>query len=326
MALINCPECHRAISDKAGACPNCGFPLEKIESIGHPIATDYPELNNRVCPYCNSENTISIKDICLAGASSGSSNGFDASSSINVEAGIMNSCSPDELAKKYSPVKPPGSIFKRIGAVCLIVALILAFTGSGIGSALALIAMLLGVVSMMIGKKDPRQKEWDAKINFYENGWICRKCGSSWIPSEINENYDRDEVTRKSGSLIWNSEDETFIRVQCPYCNKDGRIYKETVKRTYSSGYSLNVDCMCRCGFTSDRIKFNKNRNIKPESTHTADKIRIISVEYEDRGRCLICGKVQRLILELETRDSKSFKCLSCMKWHTRAREKRDIH
>lgn len=28
MALINCPECGKQISDKAPACPNCGYPLE----------------------------------------------------------------------------------------------------------------------------------------------------------------------------------------------------------------------------------------------------------------------------------------------------------
>lgn len=27
MALINCPECGKQISDKAGACPNCGCPI-----------------------------------------------------------------------------------------------------------------------------------------------------------------------------------------------------------------------------------------------------------------------------------------------------------
>jgi RNA polymerase subunit RPABC4/transcription elongation factor Spt4 len=27
MALINCPECNREISDKANTCPNCGFPI-----------------------------------------------------------------------------------------------------------------------------------------------------------------------------------------------------------------------------------------------------------------------------------------------------------
>lgn len=27
MALINCPECGKEISDKANACPNCGYPI-----------------------------------------------------------------------------------------------------------------------------------------------------------------------------------------------------------------------------------------------------------------------------------------------------------
>lgn len=31
MALITCPECHGQVSDKAAACPHCGYPLEKAE-------------------------------------------------------------------------------------------------------------------------------------------------------------------------------------------------------------------------------------------------------------------------------------------------------
>ena len=29
MALINCPECKNKVSDKANACPHCGFPIEE---------------------------------------------------------------------------------------------------------------------------------------------------------------------------------------------------------------------------------------------------------------------------------------------------------
>ncbi len=28
MALINCPECNKEISDKANSCPHCGYPIE----------------------------------------------------------------------------------------------------------------------------------------------------------------------------------------------------------------------------------------------------------------------------------------------------------
>ncbi len=34
MALINCAECGKEISDKATACPNCGYPLATASSIG----------------------------------------------------------------------------------------------------------------------------------------------------------------------------------------------------------------------------------------------------------------------------------------------------
>lgn len=30
MALINCPECNKEISDKAYSCPNCGYPISKF--------------------------------------------------------------------------------------------------------------------------------------------------------------------------------------------------------------------------------------------------------------------------------------------------------
>ena len=35
MALIKCPECGKAVSDKAEACPNCGFPV----ASSHPEGT-----------------------------------------------------------------------------------------------------------------------------------------------------------------------------------------------------------------------------------------------------------------------------------------------
>ncbi len=37
MALIKCPECNKDVSDKASACPHCGFPINKssIENIKH---------------------------------------------------------------------------------------------------------------------------------------------------------------------------------------------------------------------------------------------------------------------------------------------------
>ena len=33
MALINCPECNREVSDRAESCPHCGFPIKVIETL-----------------------------------------------------------------------------------------------------------------------------------------------------------------------------------------------------------------------------------------------------------------------------------------------------
>jgi hypothetical protein len=43
MALINCPECEARISDKAVACPHCGYPLPSGEQ-GEPLRTELPFL------------------------------------------------------------------------------------------------------------------------------------------------------------------------------------------------------------------------------------------------------------------------------------------
>ena len=40
MALINCPECNKEISNKAHSCPNCGFPIA-IRSSVH-VGTERP--------------------------------------------------------------------------------------------------------------------------------------------------------------------------------------------------------------------------------------------------------------------------------------------
>jgi len=57
MALINCPECGKEISDKALSCPNCGIPMVK-QSITHPTIqpTFAPISDEKLlsCPKCQS--------------------------------------------------------------------------------------------------------------------------------------------------------------------------------------------------------------------------------------------------------------------------------
>lgn len=48
MPLILCPECNREISDKANACPQCGYPITDTSYRNAPIPTAHRIVPNRV--------------------------------------------------------------------------------------------------------------------------------------------------------------------------------------------------------------------------------------------------------------------------------------
>lgn len=64
MALINCPECGKEISDKSISCIHCGFPLSKTGNI---VKKEFvhqwrcPKCGNMIseepCPYCSNAQT-----------------------------------------------------------------------------------------------------------------------------------------------------------------------------------------------------------------------------------------------------------------------------
>lgn len=63
MALINCPECGRLISDQAMSCPNCGMPLNSVSDDNPIIDIEDEDINDSfegtdvdylVCPNCGS--------------------------------------------------------------------------------------------------------------------------------------------------------------------------------------------------------------------------------------------------------------------------------
>ena len=59
MALINCPECSREISDKAASCPHCGLPMapalpDSVNCLD--CHKDFP-FDDHVCPHCGLFNS-----------------------------------------------------------------------------------------------------------------------------------------------------------------------------------------------------------------------------------------------------------------------------
>lgn len=57
MSLINCPECGKEISDKAGKCPNCGYPIQRINHCK--LCGKEIEVGQEVCEKCMKDYEIS---------------------------------------------------------------------------------------------------------------------------------------------------------------------------------------------------------------------------------------------------------------------------
>lgn len=63
MALINCSECGKEVSDKAVSCPNCGNPISQASNT-KPIVQSTPTSNSEdllKCPKCGSTQLTSNK-------------------------------------------------------------------------------------------------------------------------------------------------------------------------------------------------------------------------------------------------------------------------
>jgi len=65
MALINCSECGKQVSEKASSCPNCGNPINKtsvIQQISSNVTDTVTNNENLMCcPKCNSTELTSSK-------------------------------------------------------------------------------------------------------------------------------------------------------------------------------------------------------------------------------------------------------------------------
>lgn len=68
MALIECPECHHEVSDKADKCPNCSYPLAPVDVVTPSSAVKNPYRSGAIMGLIGSIAFIAILAIGLAGA------------------------------------------------------------------------------------------------------------------------------------------------------------------------------------------------------------------------------------------------------------------
>ena len=55
MAMINCPECGREVSDQATSCPNCGIPINKTEKKFCQHCGETIDKDCVICPKCGKQ-------------------------------------------------------------------------------------------------------------------------------------------------------------------------------------------------------------------------------------------------------------------------------
>ncbi len=58
MALLNCIECNHVVSDKASACPGCGYPVSFLLGTASLAVPDKPEPKKRKPGTCHHQNII----------------------------------------------------------------------------------------------------------------------------------------------------------------------------------------------------------------------------------------------------------------------------
>lgn len=187
MALINCPECNKEISDKAGSCPNCGLPLNKLKYV-ESIETPHNS-NTKTCPSCKSTNTQTIKMMCLSGTSSGSSTGVGISSDLDIGVGRINTNSQTALAEKFTPGKDVAEIAGMLmgfGILALILGAIMDSKLGTLASIIGGICVFIGILAFVASNDKKVKSERDAKVKLFEEGWICHTCGNTWLPLESN--------------------------------------------------------------------------------------------------------------------------------------------
>ncbi len=76
MALIECPECHHEVSDKADKCPNCSYPLAPVDAVTPSSAVKNPYRSGAIMGLIGSVAFIVIMMwVSMSGASSGDTGG-----------------------------------------------------------------------------------------------------------------------------------------------------------------------------------------------------------------------------------------------------------
>jgi hypothetical protein len=216
--LINCPECQREISDKAPACPGCGYvkPLPPMaagqrDRLGN--ASALPSMQPNHCPRCGSDDVTSAPMLWASGTSQidtrtrGSAIGvagglpfLGGHLGVGVAASRTRGAQTTALARQYAPP----ALERGYGGLGLAFGIIILgffgfFAGATlanllpIASAFALVSLslagMIGLPTLLIRSAvkagAPRAARNAERAAGWQRTWVCLRCGGAGDESEF---------------------------------------------------------------------------------------------------------------------------------------------
>lgn len=155
MALIKCPECGGEVSDKAGECPHCGFPIEEVRVNGEPEDKEFQQVTE------NKEDNIEYNNEEMAVDETLSTN-------TSVDEHLIDSTNTDKIETKKSMSKRNKIICRGVVGVIIvggIVAFVVTFDMRSYSSAEKLLSEEKYEEASEIFKRLNAYKEADVEYN-----------------------------------------------------------------------------------------------------------------------------------------------------------------
>lgn len=143
------------------------------------------------CPSCQSETTQTIKMVLLSGSSTSKGKAVGVDIRGDVAVADMSSKSRTNLAASLDPGAKPSDSDTGCGLGCGGAVAVLGFAAMIGGAGAGVVFLILGllVIGWALMTSDSRKAalakkiaQWEEKRSFMEGGWICHRCGYSWIP------------------------------------------------------------------------------------------------------------------------------------------------
>jgi hypothetical protein len=141
------------------------------------------------CPQCGTSDVYNIKTYCLASQRVGSGTMVaavpDGGGHHGIGVGLASSKSQSKLAATLSPGAKPSNGCAVITVVLtgLVALLLFSATGGPLGALIAVAGTVIALIYLSRDKSmEAKREAWKARVHFFEQGWVCLRCGHTWLP------------------------------------------------------------------------------------------------------------------------------------------------